>query len=384
MRDSDTMDSPRFEELLLSEVTLIDVRAPIEFAAGSLPSSINVPILDDQERKQVGTTYRVDGAEAAVLLGHQLVSGDIKKARVDAWLDVLRQAPEAVVYCARGGQRSQLTCEWLRAAGMEVPRIHGGYKALRKNLLAELDRIPTGYTLSGCTGVGKTETIEALTCAVDLEGLANHRGSAFGRMLRGQPSQQSFENALAIELIRFRARGEKNLVMEDESRLIGRIHLDAPIMNALKSAPILFQEASFEERVERIHNDYILDNWREYEACPTDELTKHLVTEALPDELSHVAQPFATFALRLLHSMHNIRKRLGGVRYESIKKEMLLALAEHAAGDLSGHHRWIRELLIEYYDPMYTYQIDKKKERIVFRGDKAAIVEWMKEAQTHL
>jgi tRNA 2-selenouridine synthase len=384
MRESDTIDDVRFEELLLSDVKLLDVRAPIEFASGSLPSSVNVPILSDDERKQVGTTYRIDGAEAAVVLGHQLVSGETKQARIDAWLDVLNRDPQAVVYCARGGQRSQLTCDWLKESGLEVPRINGGYKALRQFLLAELDRIPDGYTLSGCTGVGKTETIEALTCAIDLEGLANHRGSAFGRMLRGQPAQQSFENALAMELIRFRARGDKTLVMEDESRLIGRIHLEAPIMNALKSAPILFQEASFEERVERIHNDYILDNWREYGACQPNELKQHLVSDALPDDLSHVDQPFATFALRLLSSLHNIRKRLGGVRYESIRKEMTLALAEHASGDPSGHHRWIRELLVEYYDPMYTYQIDKKKERIVFRGDKNAIVEWMKDAQTRL
>jgi len=379
MHEPPLIESAHFGDLLLAGTTLIDVRAPIEFGDGALPASANHPILDDDERAQVGTTHRVDGPDAATVLGHQLVSGVTKDQRIDAWTSVVQSESESVLYCARGGQRSKIACAWLRDRGVLVPRVVGGYKALRNYLLAELENVPASYTLSGWTGVGKTETIEALPSALDLEELANHRGSAFGRMLRGQPAQQTFENGLAIELMKFRQQGKQHLVMEDESRLIGRIHLPPSIMKTLQSSPILLQEAPVEERVQRIHQDYILSNWKEYESCDPVELNQYLVTEGLPSELASLEQPFATFASRLLTSLDAIRKRLGGARHATLRQEMIQALSEHIAGDSSRHRRWINELLVEYYDPMYTYQIKRKEDRIVFRGDKAAIVDWMQD-----
>ncbi len=381
MKASSLISVDSFRDLIVSDTPLIDVRAPIEFESGALPAAINLPILDNEERHQVGLTHRERGGGAAVELGQTLVSGQKKEARIEAWVRAQETHPAVALYCARGGQRSQIACEWLNEAGYAIPRIDGGYKALRRYLSAELSNVPTGFTLSGWTGVGKTETIEALACAVDLEGIANHRGSAFGGMLHPQPAQSSFENAVAIEFIKFRASDSRHLVMEDEGRLIGRIHLGTDIIDALRSAPIVLQEARLEERIHRIHQDYILSNWRDFETCVPEELESLLITDALPAALSALEQPFATFASRLLASLGAIKKRLGGLRHDNIRKAMIEALLQHQAGNPDGHRRWIETLLVDYYDPMYSYQIARKEERIVFRGTKTAIIEWIR-AQT--
>ena len=377
MKASPLIGVDSFRDLIVSDTPLIDVRAPIEFERGALPAAINLPILDDEERHQVGLLRRKQGSAAAVKLGHTLVSGQTKEDRIQAWVSAQRTHPAIALYCARGGQRSQIACDWLKEAGCAIPRIDGGYKALRRYLLEELANVPTGFTLSGWTGVGKTETIESLSCAIDLEGIANHRGSAFGGMLHPQPVQRSFENAVAIEFIKFRARGDKHLVMEDESRLIGRIHLGTPIIEALRKAPILLQEASLAERIHRIHQDYILSNWKDFQTCDPEALAPLLSDGALPATLSCLTQPFATFASRLLRSLDAIRKRLGGLRHAQLREDMVQALMEHQAGDPEGHRRWIESLLVEYYDPMYRYQIARKEKRIVFRGTKDEIIDWL-------
>ena len=116
------VESREYHNLLLKKTTIIDVRAPIEFAAGAIPGAINLPLLSDEERHQVGTRYNQDGREAAIELGTHLVKGDIREKRVNAWAELLKGEPRAVICCARGGLRSQISQQWLAENSIFCPR----------------------------------------------------------------------------------------------------------------------------------------------------------------------------------------------------------------------------------------------------------------------
>ena len=118
--------------ILRAETPIIDVRAPVEFAQGAMPAAVNLPLMNDDERAAVGTCYKRQGPEAAMALGHKLVSGQTRQQRIDAWLDACRRAPQGYLCCARGGQRSHITQSWIKENGIDYPLIVGGYKALRQ------------------------------------------------------------------------------------------------------------------------------------------------------------------------------------------------------------------------------------------------------------
>ncbi|MDC0948582.1 rhodanese-like domain-containing protein, partial [Gammaproteobacteria bacterium] len=143
--------------ILASGCRLIDVRAPGEFLAGHIPGAINAPILDDTERASVGTCYQREGPDAAIALGHRLVSGENKIARIAAW-HALASEPDARLLCWRGGLRSATARQWLAEAGLERPLVQGGYKALRRAAMAVLEEAAAWPMLivGGCTGVRKT------------------------------------------------------------------------------------------------------------------------------------------------------------------------------------------------------------------------------------
>jgi tRNA 2-selenouridine synthase len=172
-----------FKQLFLSDTPMIDVRAPIEFIKGAFPSSINAPLMNDDEREAVGTCYKEHGSDAALELGHQLVFGDVKAQRLHHWKNLTNTHPDGIFYCFRGGLRSRITQQWLNDIGIDRPYVEGGYKAMRTYLLEQLQqRASEGnfLVLSGRTGSGKTEVINDWPHSIDLEGLAKHRGSAFG------------------------------------------------------------------------------------------------------------------------------------------------------------------------------------------------------------
>ncbi len=213
-----------YQRLLLDRVPMIDVRAPIEFQAGALPFATNLPLMVDDERHQVGICYKEKGQKEAIALGHELVCGASKEARVDAWRVFLVTNPTAVLYCARGGLRSQLSQQWLADAGIDCPRVEGGYKHLRGFLIEQLNAVCSTenlVVLSGMTGTGKTDIIKTLPCSIDLEGAANHKGSSFGRPLDEQPAQIDFENNVILELMSVRHQHPgRSIIVEDESRNI--------------------------------------------------------------------------------------------------------------------------------------------------------------------
>jgi len=241
--------------LFLKETPLIDVRSPSEFRDGSIPYSINLPILDDAERVAVGTCYKQRGEEEAIKLGHQLVAGDVKKRKIDQWIEYLKKYPEAEIFCFRGGLRSQISCQWIRERGVTKRPIRGGYKRLRNFFLSWLTDapIPEMIRIGGLTGTGKTNILQKLPNHIDLELLANHRGSAFGP--RGiQPSQITFENHIALELMKLR---QQSIIVEDESATIGKAIIPKRFFSTMRSSGLIILEVTNEERLENIFNDYV-------------------------------------------------------------------------------------------------------------------------------
>ena len=328
---------------------LLDVRAPGEFKIGHLPNSVNLPILNDEERSHVGKVYKQQGRETAVTVGHRLVSGDIKEQRLASWRDFCRANPDALVMCWRGGQRSGLAQQWLADIGVDVPRVAGGFKALRNACLKILDQPDKSWWLiSGRTGSAKTVLVQNIDQSIDLEGLANHRGSAFGRRLSPQPTPVTFENALAVKYLQHEF---ESLVVEDESRTIGRIGLPFAWRQQMLEAPIALVEASFDERVEHIHKEYVVDAQLEHERAG-------LPISALQHQYEEAAG--------------RIKRRLGGVRFEQLSQK----IREAFAGTLD-HREWISYLLREYYDPMYDFQLQRKIHRVAFRGNAAAVTEFL-------
>ena len=348
-----------FLRLFAEDRVLVDTRAPIEFEKGSFPTAINLPLMSNTEREQVGICYAEQGQEAAIALGQELVSSDIKAARLSSWINALEQTPSAAFFCFRGGLRSQTTQSWLRECGYDVPIVEGGYKALRRFLIDGLESSlleSNIVVVAGRTGVAKTamlnQCVESPRLAtIDLEGLANHRGSAFGKRVKPQPSQINFENAVSIAFLKARTKEVQTVAVEDESRLIGRCALPLPLQARLASSPVIAIEASLNERVDHSWENYILQNHKDW--C-----------EAYDDE----EYAFEVFAESLRTSMQNIKKRLGGVRYSALSKILETAISEHRAGNANAHKEWIEILLRDYYDPMYDYQLKSKERRVVFSG----------------
>ena len=181
------LDSSQYLDILGATTALLDVRAPIEFSKGACPNSINIPLLTDRQRALVGTCYKNEGQAAAIALGYTLVDQETQAALLQAWTAHIARYPEGYLYCFRGGLRSHLVQEWLQDAGIEYPLLIGGYKAVRTSLLADLDvslQVLPVILVGGRTCSGKTVVLAHLERVVDLEGLAQHRGSAFGGIAR--------------------------------------------------------------------------------------------------------------------------------------------------------------------------------------------------------
>ncbi|WP_455279198.1 tRNA 2-selenouridine(34) synthase MnmH [Cupriavidus necator] len=356
-------DTADFRTLFLSGVAMLDVRAPLEFARGAFPGAVNLPLMDDAERHEVGLCYAQKGQQAAIVLGHQLVSGAHKAARIAAWVDFARAHPDGYLYCFRGGLRSQLVQQWLREAGVDYPRVTGGYKAMRGFLISTIDAAVAEQrwlVLGGMTGSGKTDVLADVPAAIDLEGHARHRGSAFGRRALAQPQQVDFENALAIDLLRHIDAGFHALVVEDEGRFIGSRDVPQALVQRMQASPLVWLEASFDERVERVLRDYV------------QGLAAEFVAEKGAEE------GFEAYAARLREAMAAISPRLGGARYGKLSALLEQALARQAEwGDVELHRGWIEVLLRDYYDPMYDFQREQRAARIVFRGDRAAVTDWL-------
>ncbi|WP_273444072.1 tRNA 2-selenouridine(34) synthase MnmH [Neolewinella agarilytica] len=302
---------------------LLDVRSPGEYATGKLSAAQSLPLFSDEERARVGTLYKQESPDAALLEGLDIAGGKMRQL-----VELARQlAPDnrVVVHCWRGGQRSGSVAWLLERAGMEVVKLAGGYKAARhyiRQYLAE-DRHQLSV-LSGPTGSGKTPVLLAMrqrgAKVIDLEGLANHKGSAFGAIGElPQPTTEEFENQLFAAL---RAIPEGSQVwVEDESRLIGHVYQPDEFYDRLIAAPVVVLEQPLDWRVDRLVELY--------GSYPKEDLGQ---------------------------SFERIRKRLGG-------QHLKAALEALEVNDYATAAR----IALVYYDKAYEHYGERRKGTIVAR-----------------
>jgi len=238
-------------------VPLVDVRTPAEFVHGHIPGASNLPLFSNEERVQVGTTYKQIGREAAILLGFDLTgakwSGFIRQA--------LQMAPDMkiAVHCWRGGMRSGAMAWALDLYGFEVYLIEGGYKRYRRWARGQFESGFRLWMLGGMTGSGKTRMLHTLRNmgeqVIDLEELAQHQGSSYGTMNKmQQPSQEQFENNLAEELKHLDRN--RRIWVEDENLNIGKLSVPRSFWTTMNGAPLINLEVNLEQRVDELEKEY--------------------------------------------------------------------------------------------------------------------------------
>ncbi len=326
---------------LLPQVPLIDVRSPAEFAQGHIPGAINLPLFTDAERAEIGTLYKQQGREAAVLRG-LAVTGPKLALLAEAALSLCPPpSPSALpdlpapqpgnertiaLHCWRGGMRSGSVAWLFQTAGLVPHVLAGGYKSFRRFVLEYLEQPQPLRVLGGKTGAGKTHTLAAMRAlgsqVVDLEGLAHHRGSAFGAYAgQEQPTSEQFENLLAVALMR--CDPSRPIWVEDESENLGRVNLPRTFFAQLKAAPLAVLETPEQDRLARVLEEY-------------GELPPALMED----------------------NLNRIQKRLGGLAH----KEALACLARN---DLPG----LARILLDYYDRAYARHLEKRPAAAVIRAE---------------
>jgi len=302
-----------FKPELLDSHCIVDVRTPLEYAEDHLPGAINVPILSNQERAEVGTIHKQVGPQQARLRGLELTCGRFA-AMVAEILGFAAGRP-VLVYCWRGGLRSRSMAILLEVTGHPVVQLRGGYKSFRARVIDSFDFFTPPVPLivmHGMTGTGKTTFINGLDqnkwTTIDLEGLACHRGSAFGSVgLKQELSQKRFETLL-WDAFR-RAPLDRPLVLEGESPRIGNLSLPGRLYEVMAAGTRVWCQASLETRVNRLAAEYAREEYRE----------------------------------AMAESLLRIKKKLGGQRYTELAGLL-------AAWDVRGLGRGLIEY---YYDKLY-------------------------------
>lgn len=318
------------EFLRKSEVLpVIDVRSPAEFEYAHIPGALNLPIFNNEERAEVGTIYKQKGKIKAVKRGLEIV-GPKMAGFVDFALKL--RSEEILVHCWRGGMRSSSMAWLFETVGLRCYTLEGGYKSYRNHVLESFKGPYNILLLGGFTGSGKTEILKMLSGAgeqvIDLEGLAHHKGSAFGSLgEEPQPTSEHFENILNRHLREIDP--SRPLWLEDESRNIGRVFIPPLIWEQMRRSPMIQIDMPAEVRVGRLVKDY----------------GKYSVEE-------------------LVVSIKKIEKRLG---YDNCKR----AIEECIAGNFDEAAR----LSLIYYDKIYGWQIserfaDRKEELIKYHLDR--------------
>jgi tRNA 2-selenouridine synthase len=312
--------SPRLltpEEFLkqAAQCPVFDVRSPAEYRKGHIPGALSLPLFSDEERREIGILYKQSGRQAAVMRGLEIVGPRL----TDYVLRVRSRTPSGkiLLHCWRGGRRSESLAWLLEKVGYRVGLLRGGYKAYRRQVLATFERPFRLLVLGGMTGSGKTEILQLLRergeQVLDLEGMAHHRGSAFGAFDDGeQPSTEQFENETCAALNSFDR--SRSVWVEDESRRIGRVTISEALFRQMRSATVVRIDVPRELRVERLCRDY----------------------GRVPKS-------------RLATAVANISKRLGGEK----TGQVLQAIDE---GDFAR----ATHAILDYYDKTYLYGLSKR------------------------
>ncbi len=305
---------------------IIDVRTPAEFAEDHLPGAINCPVLSNEERVIVGTLYQQVSPFEARKVGAVMVAKNIAQ-HLENTFHAYPKSWKPLVYCWRGGQRSGAMSIILAQVGWAAHKLEGGYKAYRREVLESLDTLPARFdyrVICGATGSGKSRLLAALTevgaQVLDLEGLAQHRGSVLGGLpQQPQPSQKWFENSLVQTLQRFDPA--RPVYVEAESNKIGRLNLPAALHHAMHASACVVLDTAPEARLALLMEDY-----------------RHFI--AAPDKLITL--------LQVLHPFH------GSERIEHWNTLI-------RAGEF---RTLVAELLELHYDPSYLRALGKHYTRL--------------------
>jgi tRNA 2-selenouridine synthase len=309
---------------LRNQLPVIDVRSESEYSEGHIPGAINLPILNNHERKEVGTDYKQKGQKDAIMTGFRLIGPRLPQILEEA--ETVSDGKELLVHCWRGGMRSNYFCQFVSMARIKAQSLTGGYKAYRQKALESFNLPLKLRVIGGSTGSGKSDILRALASKgeqiIDLESLAHHKGSVFGGlMMPKQPSTEQFQNNLFEEIMKLDV--ERTIWIEDESLSIGRIFLPHDFWATMNTSPVVEIDLNRGKRIERLVNEY----------GPADRN-------------------------EFLEVMGKIVKRLGGQHYNAAKEKLL-------EGDMYS----TIEILLTYYDKAYQFGLEKKKGRIVSKVD---------------
>ncbi len=295
---------------------VVDVRSPGEFLQGHIPGAVNIPLFSDEERAEVGTTYKQVSQEDALLLGLELVGP--KMADFVRQAKALAPEKEVLVHCWRGGMRSGSFGWLLETAGMKVGTLVGGYKAFRDEVFSGFEVPQNIVILGGKTGSGKTEILQQLRelgeQVIDLEGLAHHKGSSYGAIGQlPQPSTEHFENCIYAQWRQLDPT--RRVWVEDESRTVGRCLIPEKIWEQMQAAPLVLVDMDKAVRIERLVREY------------------------------------AWFDTNLLYEATNrIQKRLGGQHHKA-------AIAALDQKDFAT----VADITLTYYDKAYQHGVGQRK-----------------------
>jgi len=309
-----SIDWTEFIELR-DKVPLVDVRSELEYQAGHIPNAINITLLNNAERIIVGTAYKQEGRRQAIKRGFELVGPRLADLIEEA--ERVATQGEMLVHCWRGGMRSSNFCQFAEMAGIKTSSLKGGYKSYRHQA-QESFKLPLKLILiSGCTGSGKSEVLRELKQlgeqVIDLEGMANHKGSAFGGlMMPPQPTTEQFENFLFEQIIKLDLR--KPIWVEDESIAVGRIFLPSEFWKTMRKSPVVMLNVEKGIRVNRLVDEYGIADRAQF-----------------------------------LEAMTKITKKLGGQHFKAAREK----LEQNQMHD-------VMEILLTYYDKSYTGSIAKR------------------------
>ena len=298
-------------------IPIIDVRTPAEFQQGHIPNALNIPIFSNEERVKVGTNYKQQGKDTAILVGLEFVGPKLRNFVKSA--KKIATNNKLILYCWRGGMRSKSMAWLFDFAGIEVLLIKGGYKAYRNFILESFEKPAKIIVLGGKTGSGKSEILRKINDAgeqfIDLEGIANHKGSAFGALGQNpQPSTEYFENLLYEEWRKIDL--SQPLWLEDESMNVGQVAIPRPLFQQIRNAFVFNIDVDKQTRIKRLVDEYA---------------------------------SFDTEDLSLI--INRIAKRLGGLN----TKLSLEALHE---SDFAK----VADLTLSYYDKAYLFGLSKREQ----------------------
>lgn len=306
---------------LSGSIPVVDVRSPSEFRAGHIPGAYNIPLFDDAERAEVGTRYKKEGSLNAILEGIRL-SGPSMHLKLEEALRVAGKEKRLLVHCWRGGMRSEAMAWLFSIGGIETDVLEGGYKAYRRHVLEALSAKREMIILGGLTGSGKTHILKKIEekgkQVINLEHLANHKGSAFGSLGQpAQPSSEHFSNMLFGKLSL--TDTEKPVWLEDESRNIGMVFMPEEFYLNMQSNPAVILMMDINTRLPRLMEEY---------SCYPPEL--------------------------LLQSIMKISRRLGGDR----TREAVDAVNR-------GDFATAITITLQYYDKAYRFSLNRKPQELL-------------------